>query len=245
MSEARTALDRKGGIALWRQLALVLGDEIKSGTFKPKAKLPTEPHLARRFGVNRHTVRRALSELQEEHLVSIEQGRGTFVAQQLTPYQAGDGSHHAGDIGREGRDVGGELLNCEHLPATPKTAAALALRAGEEVILLELVHLVDHRPVSIASHYFPAHRFAGLEEKYHRTHSITETLRQFGIADYLQKQTRVSASLPTANDARLLKMPRGQPVVVAENVNVDMAGRPIEFTVSRSAGSRMQLGFDR
>jgi len=250
MAEARTTLERKTGVSLWRQIAQILALEIKSGEFAPGTKLPTEPHLARRFGVNRHTVRRALSVLQEDGQVSIEQGRGTFVAEQVAGYALAPGAHQVGspfstEMGRTGHNDGGELLHAEHQPATAKVAAALALRPGEDVILLELIHRADNRPVSVSSHYFPAHRFAGLEDRFNKTHSLTQTLKAFGISVYSQKQTKVSASLPNPHDSRILKMPKGQPVVVAENVNVDMEGRAIEFTISRSAGSRMQLVFER
>ncbi len=241
----KTTLERRSGISLWRQIAQHLHEEIKSGELQPGSKLPTEPHLARRFGVNRHTVRRALSVLQEEGLVSIEQGRGTFVRTPNADYHPGEDAHLSGNIGREGREAGGELITSRHLAAEPKVAAALGLRPGEDVILLELLHLVDHRPVSIASHYFPAHRFKGLEKRFLKSHSITQALKSYGIADYMRKRTKVNASLPNSEDARVLKMPRGQPVVVAENVNVDLDGKPIEFTISRSAGGRMQLMFER
>ncbi len=237
----KSPLERRSGISLWRQLAQVLCQEIEHGDIAPGAKLATEPDLARRFGVNRHTVRRALSVLQDDGLVSIEQGRGTFALGQARDFPA---ATHLPAFESSGREDSGELLSAAHLPAEPKVAAALGLRPGTDVIRLELVHLVDHRPVSISSHYFPAKRFKGLEQEFSKSHSIAAALKVHGISNFMRKRTKVSASLPSAGDAQVLKMPKGQPVVVAENVNVDLRGRAIEFTVSRSAGGRMQLVFE-
>ena len=51
------------GVAQWRQIADTLQADIAGGALGPGAQLPTEARLAARFGVNRHTVRRALEEL--------------------------------------------------------------------------------------------------------------------------------------------------------------------------------------
>ena len=52
------------GVAIWRRIAETVGAEIASGTFAQGDRLPTEAALSRRFGVNRHTVRRAVRDLE-------------------------------------------------------------------------------------------------------------------------------------------------------------------------------------
>src|SRR6185437_10116122 len=80
---------RGGGIALWRRIAGTLEKEIASGILAAGMQLPTEVGLAGRFGVNRHTVRRALEELSRNGLIRIEQGRGSFVAEDVLDYTVG------------------------------------------------------------------------------------------------------------------------------------------------------------
>ena len=62
-------LQRRSGVALWRQIQDWLEYRIKEGELKPGSRLPTEQELAAQFGVNRHTVRRALSLLTENEIV--------------------------------------------------------------------------------------------------------------------------------------------------------------------------------
>ncbi len=52
---------------------------IMDGTFPPDSRLPTEPELAKVFGVSRMTLRHALSLLQEDGLVKNIQGKGNFI----------------------------------------------------------------------------------------------------------------------------------------------------------------------
>ena len=55
---------------LWSSIASTLRDEISAGLYRPGDRLPTESALARRFGVNRHTVRHALSGLVKDGTIT-------------------------------------------------------------------------------------------------------------------------------------------------------------------------------
>ncbi len=57
--------------------------EIQNGNYLPGSKLPTEKDLAERFLVSRNTLRQALMLLTQEGYISNQQGRGTFVLQNI------------------------------------------------------------------------------------------------------------------------------------------------------------------
>jgi len=63
----------------YRQIAEWLRDRILDGTFPAGQPLPSEEHLAKRFGVSRPTVRQGISELRAAGLVEVLMGRGMFV----------------------------------------------------------------------------------------------------------------------------------------------------------------------
>ncbi len=237
-------MERNAGIALWRQIAQAIEGEITSGVYAAGTRLPTEAQLAERFGVNRHTLRRAMSSLQDRGLIRVEQGRGTFVQDDVYDHMVQRRTRFSENVARLGRNPGGRLLRGEHMPSDAVVARGLGLRPGELVLLIEVVHAVDHRPLTVTGHYFPARRFEGLIDAYRETGMINEALKRYGIEEYFRRQTRVSARLPSAPDARNLNMPRTQPIVVAESVNVDKDGVPFEFSISRCAGQRMQFVFE-
>ena len=81
--------DLMTGLPLWRRIAGTLGEEIADGRLPPGAQMPTEMALAARFAVNRHTVRRAIDELSRAGLVTTEQGRGSFVSEDVLDYVVG------------------------------------------------------------------------------------------------------------------------------------------------------------
>src|SRR6187200_1751843 len=82
-------LDRTSFVPLYYQLQEVLKEQIESGVWAPGEALPSEPELARRFGISRVVVRQALAILQDDRQIVRVKGRGTFVAQPKLDARAG------------------------------------------------------------------------------------------------------------------------------------------------------------
>jgi GntR family phosphonate transport system transcriptional regulator len=234
-------LQRRAGVALWRQIAETLEGDIKQQVFKPGQRLPTESELAERFAVNRHTVRRGIAFLEQEGLLRVEQGRGTFVQERVVDYRLGKRTRFSENIEKQSRIPSGELVRALVLAADATLAKNLQLRKGAPVVLIESVGKVDGRPISVAAHHFPARRFPDIIEIYRREKSITKALAHYGVNDYTRKESRITARLPNANECRLLELPRSQPVLVTESINIDSDGRVIEFGWARMAAERAQI----
>jgi GntR family phosphonate transport system transcriptional regulator len=228
------------GITRWRQIAEILGHEVAEGGFA-LGRLPTEPELAGRFGVNRHTIRRAIGALAEQGLLRVEQGRGTFVAERHIDYILGRRTRFSANLKREGREPAHRLIQIVRGAADLSTAQCLGLALGAEVIQIETVSEADGVPLSVATHWFPAGRFAALPAAFAETASVTSALAACGVADYTRRVTRLLARMPTESEARRLEQPLSRPVLQAESVNDDEAGAPIQRSISVFAGDRVQM----
>lgn len=239
-----SALERQDGVAVWRQIANALRTEIAGGTYKAGDRLPTEAALSARFAVNRHTVRRALEMLSRDGLIRVEQGRGSFVAEDVLDYNVEPRTRFTEWIRKHNREPSGVVRQLREIPADSRVAAALGIRAGSRVVLLERLGFADDRPVSLARHHFPSSRLKGLLAALRSMPRITEALRSIGVEDYLRLQTRVTARLPTQAEADLLRTPRSRPVLICENINVDRAGTIIEYGVGCYPTPRVQIVFE-
>ncbi|HUN50493.1 MAG TPA: phosphonate metabolism transcriptional regulator PhnF, partial [Candidatus Sulfotelmatobacter sp.] len=197
--------------------------------------------LALRFAVNRLTLRQAIAALAERGLVRVEQGRGTFVQEQVIDYRIGRRTRFSENISRQRREPAGRLLRMVDLPASAPVARELAMRVGASVLLIETVGMVDGRPVSVGSHFFSSARVPGMKEAYQAEGSITRALQRIGVADYVRRSTRITTRPAESEEARLLHLPKNRPVLVSESVNIDAAGKPLEYGLARFAGDRVQL----
>lgn len=231
-------------LARWRQIMRSLEAQIDSGELSPGARLPTEAQMAVRFTVNRHTVRRALEELSRNGLIRIEQGRGSFVTEDVLDYRISSRTRFSEWIKRHNKEPSGEVLRLEEIPADPTVALALQVPPGAPVVLLERLGFADARPVSLGSHHFSSLALPGLLAALSANPAISEALASVGVLDYRRAVTRVSARMPTAAEAALLRMPRGRPLLVGENINVDGAGQVVEFGIARYPTPRVQIVFE-
>lgn len=228
----------------WRRIRDQVADEITNGEYGPGACLPAEMALSRRFGVNRHTVRHAMARLAEDGLVSIEQGRGTFVREQVLDYPVTGRTRFSDILIGADHDPHSQLLFARQQAANDEMADALFIQEGAPVLLLETIRLMDQVPLAITAHYFPEDRFAGLVEAFQESSSLTSALYRFGVRDYFRQVTRVNARLPDEDEARLLRQPQSQPILEHRSINVDPDSRPIEFAIGRYAGQRVRFVFE-
>ncbi|AOK28798.1 MULTISPECIES: phosphonate metabolism transcriptional regulator PhnF [Burkholderia] len=234
-------LERGSGVSVWRQIEQILAAEIAANGFGENGRLPSEGELAKRFDVNRHTVRRAMLGLAASGLVSVEQGRGTFVQPGAIDYTIGRRTRFTENLNRHHQSATGRMLSAERVKADPAAARALGLRAAAYVYRIESIHEADGVALTYAKSVYPAARFAELPAVLDRHERITDALAEYGVTDYLRKWSRIGSVLPDASIARRLNVNKQQPVLWVENVDVDLDGTPIKYGTTYFAADRVQL----
>ena len=233
--------ERSAGIALWRQIAERLRSAIAAGEIAEGGKLPTEAELAVRFGVNRHTVRRAIGVLAEDNVVRSDRGRGTFVISRPIDYPIGTRTRFSEIVASQSRQPDGRLIGSGEEAASVHIAEKLNVASGSNLVRLETLSAADGVPLGTATNWFPADRFSGLVAAYAETGSITKALARHGVGDYTRVETRITARVANGEDAQRLGIGHDTVVIVSESVNVDEAGVPIQYCRTRFAADRVQI----
>lgn len=233
-----------GNTPLWAAIARSLRDDIAEGRYAPGDRLPTEATLAERHGVNRHTVRHALSALTAEGLVRTRRGSGAFVAARPADYPIGRRVRFTENLLRAGRRPGREVLSLETRDATVREAAMLDIAPGAPVLVSHGRSLADGVPMSLSEAIYPAARLPGLAQALSRQQGVTQALREVGVADYTRASTRISAVLADAVQAAGLQVAEGAPLLKTTSLNVDPDGVPVEFGRTWFAGDRITLTLD-
>ncbi|SMH53528.1 GntR family transcriptional regulator, phosphonate transport system regulatory protein [Maritimibacter sp. HL-12] len=229
------------GTPVWTSIATTLQGEIGAGHYRPGDKLPTEAALAARFGVNRHTVRRALSDMAERGLVRARRGAGVFVTATPTDYPIGRRVRFHQNIRASGRLPEKRVLRVETRPADPLEAAALGLAPGAAVVVYEGLSLANGTALGHFVSTFPAEHLPGLAAALAEVTSVTEALRRCGVDDYLRAETRVSAERASPTQALHLGVREGDPLLRTEALNVTPEGLRIERGLTWFAGDRVTL----
>jgi GntR family transcriptional regulator, phosphonate transport system regulatory protein len=229
------------GVTQWRRIADDLEQAIALGAHAAGDRLPGEVEIAVRFGVNRHTVRRALAELTVRGLVRAERGSGTYVERSRLAYPIGARTRFSEIVGSAGRGPDGRLIAHGSEPATQDIAKRLGLEVGEMVVRLEILRSADRVPISCGTNWLPAARTPDAARVFRATRSITATLAHFGIKDYRRQSTRIAAATVDALDAERLHLVPGRAVLIVDSVNVTMSGTPILTNRARFAADRVDI----
>ncbi|MEU1813804.1 winged helix-turn-helix domain-containing protein [Streptomyces roseifaciens] len=69
-------------IPRWRQVAEVIRQRIKDGTYVPRSRVPSVVQLTEEFGIASVTAQKVHRALRAEGLIYTEPGMGSFVSQQ-------------------------------------------------------------------------------------------------------------------------------------------------------------------
>ncbi len=107
---------------LWREISQNLERRIEIKELRPGDKLPTEYELSHEFMVNRHTVRRALSYLQDKGVVESTQGRGSFVRRMTEPMRLGRRPRFSEAVREKGHEPSTRTLKLDVRPAALASA---------------------------------------------------------------------------------------------------------------------------
>lgn len=230
-----------GRSALWTAIRDTLLRDISEGHYPPGQRLPTEAQLSERFGVNRHTIRRALADMAEQNIVFARRGSGVFVRHVPTPYRIGRRTRFRQNLTDAGRVADRRVLSLETRGANAQEAKALRLNKGAAVHVYEGVSLSDGAPLALFCSAFPAGDFPDLLAHLRDQGSVTAALALHGVSDYTRKLTEITAKAASKTHAALLELPVGDPVLRAVAINVDAAGKPIEFGRTWFAADRVTL----
>ncbi|WP_188410440.1 phosphonate metabolism transcriptional regulator PhnF [Agaricicola taiwanensis] len=231
------------GISRWRRVADGIREWVRDGSITDQ--LPPEVELAARFGVNRHTVRRAIAALTAEGLLRAERGRGTFlnaVAPRII-YPVGERARFSESMVQQSLEPRGRLIKAERVAAKSSVAALLDCRPGTPLHRLERLAVVEGMPLSRSTSYFVAERFPDIISAYAETGSVTEALRRHGVTDYRRRETRITATRISAGDAEYLNCTSDSIVLVSNAIDVDLEGKPVQAIRTRFLADRMELVF--
>lgn len=229
------------GVMLWRCIADDFEQAILVGKHDNGSKLPAESEIAARYGVNRHTVRRAMAELAARGLVRTERGSGTFVKTDKLNYPISQRMKFSEIVTAAGHEAEGRLQGHRHEAANEDVARDLGIKPGDEVVRLEILRAADGVPISVSTTWLPADRYSEAAKIFRRVRSITRMLEHFGIKSYRRKWTRISAGFTDAVDAGRLRLSVHRPILIAEGLNVTDSDEPIMLARARFSADRVAL----
>lgn len=239
--------------ARYRQVADDLREAISRGTYRSGTALPSQPTLAREYGLNQTSISRAIALLEAEGLVRTEHGRGSYVVdvprvkrvRHVPPRGTGAGSAFAEGVRKAGMAARTELVEVAAIDSPEQIARHLDLAGGEQVLLRKRHMFADERPVQVAASYIPMDVAGSTEIAFPDTGptGMYERLAARGhrIVRFAEE---VEGRRPSAEEAGFLHIAAGQNVLEVVRFAFDPAGRPLEVVTNVFPSQLWKLAYE-
>lgn len=218
------------------QIAADLRAQIMAGVLPPGEQLPSTAQLAERYGVAGTTVQNAVKLLKDEGFLVSRAGAGVYVRE-----------GHAFTIRTAAyfdpasRGVTYKILDVSEAEAPADVAHALGERRA---VCRTRLMLRGDVPVELSRSYYPASWAAGtaLADRKRIRGGAPVVLAELG---YPQREwtDRVTARPPTREEAELLEVPDGVPVLRQFRTIYSDGGRVAEVTVMIKPGHQTELEY--
>jgi GntR family transcriptional regulator len=205
----------------------------------PGERLGTERELAERLEVARSTVRAALADLERNGLVRRARGRagGIFAPDRKVERDLTSLAGLPSYLRRQGFESDARVLSTATIAADAETEAALGVDLVLEIVR---VRLADGDPISLERASFPAERFPGLLDR-SLAGSLYELLQsEYGLVPG-EAEERIEVVTAGADEARLLGVARGAPLLTVARTTWDADGRPFERSHDLFRGDRARI----
>jgi len=208
-----------------------LAGRIGSGQLHPGQRLGAERALAAELGVSRATLRQALAVLEEGGVVRRVPGRGggTFVAKGKIERDLSRIVGVPALLRSQGVVAGTRVLSARLTAADDVTAQALRVRPGDLVVDLVRIRLADGSPFSLERAKLPAKRFPGLLEL-PLGGSVYELIEEHFGTTPGEAVERIEVALASPDEAAILDIEPGAPLMAITRTTTDGDGEPIEFS---------------
>jgi DNA-binding GntR family transcriptional regulator len=232
-----------GELPLYERVRQAIAASIADGTYGPGDKLPSEARLAEELGVNRLTVRRAIEELARAGAVESRQGSGTYVSapivrlplsQRLSTDSLVAGL--TGQIAEHGFTYEDVFLRAVKVN-TPRLNISLELPAGP-LWRVDNALMVNGQGWMWSSSWFPRSLLPDPATNWDVASGLYGQLNQV-LGEPVPIWRAISADAATLDDAEILGVRVGSPVLVRNGLTANAAGEPVLAVCRRARMDRV------
>lgn len=242
MTTGETAANGQQTTARYEQIAEQIREAIRAGRLEVGDYLPAEAVLAEDFGVAPGTVRESLRLLVSEGTISGRRGvrksilrvpRPASIAEEFRSFAQWASAHD--------RTPGGLVVEQEWQIAGAETARALGVDPRDRVLWVLRVRTLDGERVMVERTRYPERLGRIVEGLPPGLGSVSRHLAEehgivFAGADHV-----FSAAVCGQQDAALLEVARGRPLLRHVRRTRDAGGRPLEVSEDRYLANNLSV----
>ncbi len=226
-------------IPKYYQLATILQGKIEAGEWAPRSPIPSERQLETIYNVSRPTIRQSIEYLITQGLLYREHGRGTFVSPEKLQKGLRELTSFSEDLLARGMRPGQVIRSIERTVPPDSVLQRLELPPGSPVTRIDRIRLGDGAPIGLQVSYIslsPSQEITVQDME--RAGSLYRILEEkFNLIPTEADET-LEVALANREEASLLEINEGSPLLLSERLTFSQDRRPVEFVRILYRGDR-------
>jgi GntR family transcriptional regulator len=234
-------IDPYNALPKYYQLSSILRQKIDDGEWEPRSPIPSERQLEQLYNLSRTTIREAIDHLVRQGFLYREHGRGTFVSPQKLQKGLMELTSFSEDLLKRGITPGQIIQKLAWIIPAPKILQKLELPIGTEVLCIQRIRLGDQTPIGLQTSFLALPKGQTItREEMEVAGSLYRILQEkFGIIPSEADET-LEVALATPEEASLLYIEPGAPLLLNERLLFSQNRTPVEFVKILYRGDRYQ-----
>ncbi|WHH59914.1 GntR family transcriptional regulator [Petroclostridium sp. X23] len=234
-------LDRQSPKPLYAQLEDIVRQKIENEEWLPNHLIPSENEISKMYGVSRMTARGVITRLVHEGLLYRAQGKGTFVS---VPKIVSKPLSQLGireQLEQMGYQISTKLLNIDKGIPPARVSKELRLEKNTQVYVVERIRYIKEEPLSLHTSYIPVTFCANLEMKDMEGIQLCDILEKEYDLKIVKIVETLESSMATLEEAKMLSVKKGFPLLLLENIVYTTGELPFEYTKVLFRGDKIKL----
>lgn len=235
-----SVIDPSHIIPKYYQLANILRRQIEEGMFKSHENIPSERHLESQYNLSRPTIRQAIDLLERQGLLYRVHGKGTFVSPPKIQMGMQELTSFSEDMRSRGMKPGHRILDFEEIIPPKKIAQRLEISEPERKVLrIKRLRLGNNEPIGIQDSYVALPKEQVIKRsEIEESGSIYAIMREKYGQFPTEAEETLEVTLATLEEANLLQIPEGSPLLLNERLTWSQDRQAIEFVRILYRGDR-------
>lgn len=237
MTENNSKKQLSGSSPLYTQLRDILRDKIISGEFKVGTAIPSENELSNTYGINRLTVRNAISILIREGLLKSIKGKGVFVLNSKIERDLYTLRGFTKTMKDKNTPSKTTILNKTTKPAGKLLSKKFNINEDDDIYVIKRLCYANKEPISLEYIHIPKYILPNLDKINLSFFSIYELFEVYNINLVTADETLEIVRLDDKH-SKLLSLDTPSWVMLFQCTSYDNTGRIIEFTKTYTRGDK-------
>ncbi len=209
------------------EIARVLKNRIIDGALQNGTLLPSQKELSVSFKTSVMTIRQALSVLEEEGLISVVHGTGTFVSAQRMHSENISLQGFQNEMDSKSMKISTEIIQKDYGIKNSKVKRIFKDNV-EKFSVLTRLRKIGEKPVILQRSYIPD-EYKEIIETYSRESSLYQIMSEKAGLMLTKGREIVIPAVIAEPESGLLEVNSGEPVFLSQRISLSLDGRVVIF----------------